>query len=309
MPNEKSELRLSPLNNLVFACIFKDENSKPAMLEFLNAVLNYVGGEPISEIIDIKSEYSLLGESKAQKHGRLDVRVKGETGRLFDIEVQIEQDYMNERGYFYGGRMVLDEFESGTPYNEISQVCVINITDFYVRDGSTEVVEPVELMYTKAPVTKAMDAFTMYHIQLPEFRKNHKTLDSVKDNPFFLWLYMFDNGYKSKEEMNMLAEMSAGIRNFAERYGIAINDPDLIRRYRMEMDWLRDERTRIAVAENRGREEGEKKGREEGIKQMVLALFSFGISKELIKAKLQEQYSISGTEADAKLKKYLPTIN
>ena len=33
MPNEKSELRLSPLNNLVFACIFKDENSKPAMLD------------------------------------------------------------------------------------------------------------------------------------------------------------------------------------------------------------------------------------------------------------------------------------
>ena len=62
----------------------------------------------------------------------------------------------------------------------------------------------------------------------------------------------------------MLAEMSAGIRNFAERYGIAINDPDLIRRYRMEMDWLRDERTRIAVAENRGRAEGRVEGRAEG---------------------------------------------
>ena len=54
----------------------------------------------------------------------------------------------------------------------------------------------------------------------------------------------------------MLVQMSPGILNFAERYGIAINDPDLIRRYRLEMDWIRDERTKIALAENRGIEKG-----------------------------------------------------
>ena len=301
MSEEKNVTRLSPLNNLVFACIFKDEKSKPAMLDFLNSVLEYVGKEKISEIIEIKSEYSLLGESHDQKYGRLDVRVKGESGRLFEIEVQIEKDYLNERGYFYGSRMVLDEFDSGTPYNKLAKVCVINIADFHVREGSSEIVEPVELMYTKEPVEKAMDAFTMYHIQLPEFRKNHKTLESVKGNAFFTWLYILDNGYKSEEEMNMLVQMSPGILNFAERYGIAINDPDLIRRYRLEMDWIRDEKTRIAVAENRGIEKG--------IKKMVEVLYSIGISKNTIIEKLQEKYELSLPEAEKYANDNLPTVN
>ena len=71
--------------------------------------------------------------------------------------------------------------------------------------------------------------------------------------------------------------MSPGILNFAERYGIAINDPDLIRRYRLEMDWLRDERTRIAVAENRGIEKGIEKGIGKGILKTLKNLVDDGI--------------------------------
>ena len=264
MDNEKAAVRLSPLNNMVFACIFQNDRAKPAMLEFLNAILKSVGEELISDILEIKSEYSLLGESAGQKYGRLDVRVKGASGRLFDIEVQIDKDYMNERGYFYGGRMVFDEFEAGTSYDSIPQVCVINITDFYVRDGSREIVEPVGLMYKNAPVQEATEAFVMYHIQLPEFRRDHKTFESVKDDPFFTWLYMLDQGYKDEEEMKMFSQMSEGMRNFAEQYGIALSDPTLLRRYRMAMDAEREEATRISVAEKRGKKIGEVIGEERG---------------------------------------------
>lgn len=42
--------------------------------------------------------------------------------------------------------------------------------------------------------------------------------------------------------------MSAGMKNFAEQYGIAINDPTLIRRYRLDVDARRDEATRQYMA-------------------------------------------------------------
>ena len=133
---EIAAVRLSPLHAVVFACIFQDrKKAGPAMLEFLNAILVEVGEEPIAEIIDMKSEYSLLGESAGLKYGRLDVRVKGESGRLFNIEVQIDKDYMNERGSFYGYRMAAEEFEAGMTYNEIPPVRVITIDDFHVREG------------------------------------------------------------------------------------------------------------------------------------------------------------------------------
>lgn len=189
MGEDREVARLSPLHSVVFSCIFQDEKkSGTAMLEFLNAVLKRVGEEQITEIISMKSEYPVLGESADQKYGRLDVRVKAESGRLFDIEVRIEKDYMNERGFFYGGRMGLDEFESGTPYDQMPEVRVINLVDFYVRDDHSNVVEPVVLSYANNPGEVATRKFMMYHIQLPAFRRAHRTLDSVKGDAFMTWL-------------------------------------------------------------------------------------------------------------------------
>ncbi len=59
--------------------------------------------------------------------------------------------------------------------------------------------------------------------------------------------------------------MTEGLQNFAKRYNYAINDPELIRRYRMIEDGKRDIATRISVAERRGEARGRAEGRAEGI--------------------------------------------
>ena len=81
-----------------------------------------------------------------------------------------------------------------------------------------------------------------------------------------------DQGYKDPEEMEVLSEMSEGLKNFAKRYNYAINDPELIRRYRMVEDGKRDVATRIAAAEEkaeaRGREIGEARKNRENARAM-----------------------------------------
>lgn len=253
------EKRLSPLNNLVFSCIFQNEKkSGQAMLEFLNSILIRVGEEPIEEIISMMSEYPLISESVGQKYGRLDVRVRAKSGRIFDIEVQIEKDFMNERSFFYGGKLVSNEFESGLTYDKIPPVRVINIVDFYIRGENENVVEPVIMVYENDREHQATDVFKMYHIQMPAFRKKHKTLESVKDDLFLTWLYMLDEGYKSKDEMEVLAAMTEGMMNFAKQYNIAINDPLLVKRYQMDQDAKREEAFHLSLAEKRGEEKGRK---------------------------------------------------
>ena len=272
MAEGRIAVRLSPLNQVVFACIFQDEKKAgPAMLEFLNAVLSHVGEEPIVEILSMKSEYPLMGDSADQKYGRLDVRVKAESGRLFDIEVQIDKDYMNERGFFYGSRMGEDEFAPGTPYDQMPEVKVINLVDFYVRDDHSYVVEPVYLTYGNNPAEIATDKFKMYHIQLPAFRKEHKTLDSVKGDVFLAWLYALDQGYKDENELEVLSGMTEGLKNFAAQYNIAINDPTLVRRYRMIEDGKRDVATKISVAEKNAHISDAKRMKERGIASDVIS--------------------------------------
>ncbi len=272
MSIEKKVVRVSPLNAVVFACIFQDvEKAGKAMMEFLNAVLEHVGEEPIVEILDMKSEYAVFGESADQKYGRLDVRVKAESGRLFDIEVQIDKDFMNERGFFYGGRMGEDEFKPGESYDKLPEVRVINIVDFYVRDDHSNVVEPVVLSYVNNPGEVATEKFKMYHIQLPAFRKEHKTLESVKGDTFNSWLYMFDRGYQDPDEMEVLSGMTEGLRNFAAQYNYAINDPDLIRRYRMFEDGKRDVATKVSVAERNAHIKDARGFKEKGVDPAIIS--------------------------------------
>ncbi len=103
------------------------------------------------------------------------------------------------------------------------------------------------------------------------FRKEHKTLESVKGDAFLTWLYALDNGYKSEQEMEVLSDMTEGLENFAIRYNYAINDPDLIRRYRFYEDGKRDEATRISVAERKAHLEDARKMKAEGIAADVIS--------------------------------------
>ena len=215
------------------------------------------------------SEHYLPGESKGQKYGRLDVKVVSESNRIFNVEVQLKPDAMNERGYFYGSRVGMKAFDEGTPYTEIPEVRVICIEDFYVREDSHNIIEPVLLTYGKEPAEKATDIFMMYHIQLPEFRKRYTTLESVKDDIFLTWMYMLDRGYEDEEEMKELSEMTEGMRNFAEQYGIAINDPKFAKLYEEYSDALHEEASRLAFAENTGLKKGREEGRAEGVFESV----------------------------------------
>ena len=49
-----------------------------------------------------------------------------------------------------------------------------------------------------------------------------------------------------------MAGISDGMRTFAQRYNIAINDPDLKALYRMEQDALHEEASLLWSAEKRG---------------------------------------------------------
>ncbi len=67
-------------------------------------------------------------------------------------------------------------------------------------------------------------------------------------NPFNSWLFLLDEAYKDKNEMEVLSDMTEGMKNFALRYNIAIDDPDLLRRYRMVEDGKRDVASQIQTA-------------------------------------------------------------
>ena len=93
------------------------------------------------------------------------------------------------------------------------------------------------------------------YVQLLVFRKKYKTLESVKGDPLLEWLYLLDHAYKNRKEMEKMAKMTIGMRNFVERYYWAINSSTLVRRKRMYKDGERNVRSCISYAKKEAAEE------------------------------------------------------
>ena len=270
--------RLNPLSDVVFSNIFRDMSAAPAMLSFINAVLEAAGDGRIQQIIDMRSQYTMIAELIGKKSGRVDVRADAGDRQIFDTEVQLTAGLeMNERDVFYTGKMLGDNLPEGAPYSQLPRVRVINLLNYVIRRGSPVYLQPVDLMYRiprpDGGMEVATDAIRIYHVQLPLFREQHPTLESVKDDPLGLWLYAFDRGYRSEEEMEVLAAMTEGMGTFAKKYNLALNDPRVRALYEYEMSAKMDEATRLSNARTEGigigRAEGIGIGRAEGMENQA----------------------------------------
>lgn len=302
----ESTERLNPLADIVFSCMFQDMQGAPAMKELINAVLISAGDEPISEIVDMRSQYPQLAERPDGKVGRLDVKAKTADGELVNTEVQLDsQSYFIEREILYGDKIMLEELKSGESYQNVAKTRVISFMNFVLRKNSPEIVQPIKLMYTRAPMEVATDKFRVYNVELPKFTAEYHSIEAVsgdaeKGNALLQWLYMLTRGYQSEEEMEMLETRNAGMENFTNLYRKANADRKLRDRYEYEMSIRLEENSKMQAAEERGIAQGITQG-EDRLGKLILALQKAGdfakitlaASNSTEREKLYTQYGIT----------------
>lgn len=277
MDNEQK--RLEPLADSVFNYVFSEPDTILSMQELINNVLIQAGDAPIREISTMNSQYSIIGETVEGRGGRLDIRAVAEDNTLFDIEVQLRRQlFMNDRSWFYGSRMLSEAFREGQDYREMPRVRVINLLDFTLRDSHPDYLQPIGVLYRKPPTEIATDAFRIYNIELPKFRKQYPSLDSVLNDPLARWLYLLDRGYKNDHEMEVLTNMTEGMRAFAKKYNRSLDDPKLRALYELEMSAQRDQKA-IAYTE---RMEGRAEGTAAERYSVVYAMLNNGLPMDLI---------------------------
>jgi len=218
---ESSIGRLNPLDDAVFACLFDDiERTGNSMREFLSAVLTSEGEEPIAQIVEMGSESPLTPDWEEGLARGLSERAENEPGAVFAVQVRDAGEGSGGRSHVIGSCTIARKPALGCSFPRTFKLMLFDICDLRVREGSGEVVEPVGLLYGKGPYEVASDAFEIYHIQLPAFRKACSSLDQVGDNLLYAWLYFFDRGYESEEEARMLALRSEGMRDMVARYDV-----------------------------------------------------------------------------------------
>jgi len=174
------------------------EHSIEILTDFLLAVLNLSPDEYID--ISITNPF-LLQEYKGDKLGILDVKLKLKSGKVINIEVQVDpMPYMESRILFYVSKLITEQINESEQYDKIKRVVSIVITDHPLIKQSDNYHHHFRLCDLQRNVILT-DALEIHTLEVPKTR----SLSADAENSQLLnWMKFFDA--KTEEELNVLAE-------------------------------------------------------------------------------------------------------
>ena len=241
MKNEKIII-LSPMMDIIFKLLMGAENSKEILSDFLMAVLNLAPDE--LEDITISNPI-LLQEYKGDKLGILDVKLKLKSGKVLNIEVQVDHiPHMDNRILFYVSKLITEQIGESDQYEKIKPVISIIITGHTLIKQSEKFHHHFKLYDIENGVLLT-DALQIHTLEVPKTRKISE--DTTKAE-LLNWMKFFD--IKSEEDMEMLSRKSPAMKRATLRL----------------KELSADEKTR-QIYDERLKEQRDRYAREQGARQ------------------------------------------
>ena len=131
---------LPPTSDFVFKMIFGDERNASMLIDFLKSLLDLPDEEYQLTFLNpyVKPEFD------GDKLGILDVKVRTVTGKIINIEIQVNPvDHIGERISFYKSKLITEQIGEGESYSVIQRVICICITDYPMFPSVSEYWNPM----------------------------------------------------------------------------------------------------------------------------------------------------------------------
>jgi predicted transposase/invertase (TIGR01784 family) len=243
---------LSPLWDYVFKHIFAGRGNTDVLSAFLKATLGLP--DPEFDRLTIVDPF-LQKLSKKDKSGILDIKVHTTSGKIIDVEVQVEAySGMRNRILYYRSKLIWEQLKAGDDYESLNQVIVIAVCDHVLLPEEAACINSYHL---RNDLTGCLFTETE-HILILELPK----LAGEAKNKVELWMRFFKGG--SLEEMEMLGKQDKALGK-----AVAIlKELSLSKRHRLRAEarekWRKDVNSWKKDAYNQGHTEGLAEGLTEG---------------------------------------------
>ncbi len=176
---------INPFTDFGFKKIFGEEASKPALIDFLNALLPQT-----NKIINLNFKNTeQLGQTEADRKAVYEIYCENENGEKFIVELQkAKQNYFKERTIYYSTFPIREQAEKGEWNYNLKAVYCVGILDFTFDDYESEP-EKNEVVHTiklKNQNGKTFyDKLTYIYLEMPNFTQTEADLKTRLDK----WLY------------------------------------------------------------------------------------------------------------------------
>ena len=133
---EKSDWNiLPPTDDWIFKLLFGDERNKSSLIDLLKSFVDLPQEDFELTFLDTH----LKKEFEEDKLGILDVKVKTASGKVINIEIQVNPfSNIGKRISFYKSKLIVEQINQGDMYNVIQRVICICITSFEMFPGVKE---------------------------------------------------------------------------------------------------------------------------------------------------------------------------
>ncbi|HJD59660.1 MAG TPA: Rpn family recombination-promoting nuclease/putative transposase [Rickettsia endosymbiont of Omalisus fontisbellaquei] len=194
--------KVNPRVDLAFKKIFGVEENKDLLISLINSIVSET-----DQIIDV----TLLNpynpkNFKTDKLSILDIKAKSESGKRYNIEIQVtdEADY-DKRALYYWAKMYTEQLKEGSDYSELNKTIGIHILNFTSITDTNEYHNAFQLKEIKNGLVYFKD-IELHTIELNKFAKNPKEelSDVVKKvkNALDIWLaFLTRNDLLNKDNL------------------------------------------------------------------------------------------------------------
>jgi len=265
---------LPPTNDFVFKLLFGDNRHKSMLIAMLKSFVNL----PDEEFELVFLDTYLKPEHEEDKMGILDIKVSTKTGKIIDIEIQVNPLlYIGERISFYKSRLIVDQIGKGEHYDKIQRVICVCITDHVLHKEDSRYLNyfcfcnpETGLRFEGIPE----EIFTLELPKLPADTDGSKIWD---------WLQFLRS--KQRGEFEMIAAANPEIRKAVDvLYEISADEKVRAEYNARQKAWM-DRQSQFDGYFKKGMEEGMEKGRAEGHAKLIASarnLKALGVSTDII---------------------------
>ncbi|MCT4696812.1 Rpn family recombination-promoting nuclease/putative transposase [Candidatus Cardinium sp. TP] len=268
--------KITPKVDLAFKKIFGVEENKDLLIALINATFS-----PADQVVDV----TLLNpynpkNFRTDKLSILDVKAVSETGKRFNIDIQIidEADY-DKRALYYWAKLYTDQLKASQTYSTLNKAIGIHILNFTSITDSPKYHNVFHIKEKESGMAYFSD-LELHTIELVKFSNDPKeTLDTLLQkikSALDIWTaFLTRNDLLNKDRLpGPLANHSLKkalhvleTLNFTEEESMAYED---------RLKWLRIKAGTIEKARNEGIQIGEEKGKLEGKIEIVKAMIGKG---------------------------------
>ncbi|EIJ36556.1 Rpn family recombination-promoting nuclease/putative transposase [Thiothrix nivea] len=173
--------------DFAFKKVFGSEQSKHILISFLNALLDYQGGDTITDltIIDPYQAPKILG----MKDTYVDVKAVCANGNTVIIEMQVlNVEGFEKRVLYNAAKAYSAQLGKGEKYHLLNPVIALTLTDFVMFPDQPEVFSHYRLL-EKQTLAQYSGDLELVFIELPKFTKELPELATISDK----WVYFVKN--------------------------------------------------------------------------------------------------------------------